>query len=176
MVSESRKEYNRLRNSIVKEKEHICVNCNSTEDIEYHHIVPLNVGGTNNFSNIVPVCRRFHDALHSGIHFKDMRNRDRGGRPRKEFPDNYKTIIENYIYGDFGVTELAERMGCSKRNSRMLKEIKIRADELGIEWFYNLVDTNNSNRYRDTGRSVVSHIRYKDGSEEDFFCSSNSHK
>ena len=27
-----------------------CVNCGSTENIEYHHIVPLRNGGTNNLS------------------------------------------------------------------------------------------------------------------------------
>ena len=41
-----------------------CVNCGSTENIEYHHIVPLKNGGTNNLSNIVPLCETCHYKAH----------------------------------------------------------------------------------------------------------------
>lgn len=34
-----------------------CVTCgNENGEMIYCHIVPLNVGGTNNFTNIVPIC------------------------------------------------------------------------------------------------------------------------
>ena len=44
----------------------ICVNCGSTDGIEYHHIVPLFVGGQENETNIVPLCHRCHKAAHYG--------------------------------------------------------------------------------------------------------------
>lgn len=34
----------------------VCCNCGATEDIEYHHIVPLLLGGNDVKSNIVPLC------------------------------------------------------------------------------------------------------------------------
>lgn len=41
-----------------------CANCGSTDKIEYHHIVPLVLGGTNNLSNIVPLCKVCHLKAH----------------------------------------------------------------------------------------------------------------
>lgn len=44
----------------------VCVNCGSTEDIEYHHIVPLSLGGNDVLSNIQPLCYECHSKLHFG--------------------------------------------------------------------------------------------------------------
>lgn len=42
----------------------ICVNCGATEDIEYHHIVPLSLGGSDTLSNICPLCAKCHGKVH----------------------------------------------------------------------------------------------------------------
>lgn len=45
--------------------EHKCYNCGSTTDaLELHHIVPLSLGGTNNPTNIVPLCEKCHGLIH----------------------------------------------------------------------------------------------------------------
>lgn len=43
-----------------------CCNCGSTEDLEYHHIVPLVVGGKDINSNICCVCYSCHQLIHFG--------------------------------------------------------------------------------------------------------------
>lgn len=50
-----------------KEKEIVglkCANCLQTEHLEYHHIIPLAIGGTNNLSNYVCLCAHCHNLLH----------------------------------------------------------------------------------------------------------------
>lgn len=42
----------------------ICVNCGATEEIEYHHIVPLSLGGSDTLSNICPLCAKCHGKVH----------------------------------------------------------------------------------------------------------------
>lgn len=42
----------------------VCVNCGSAEDIEYHHIVPLSLGGNDVLSNICPLCHCCHTKIH----------------------------------------------------------------------------------------------------------------
>ena len=43
---------------------HKCANCGSTDNLYLHHIVPLTLGGTNNLSNIVPLCGNCHSKVH----------------------------------------------------------------------------------------------------------------
>ena len=43
-----------------------CCNCGSEKDIQYHHIIPLSLGGNNILSNIVPLCYSCHSLLHFG--------------------------------------------------------------------------------------------------------------
>lgn len=43
-----------------------CVNCHSKNDLTYHHIVPLNLGGHDEISNMVCLCRRCHSLIHYG--------------------------------------------------------------------------------------------------------------
>ena len=44
-----------------------CANCGSTEDLVYHHIVPISLGGTDNMENMVCLCGTCHDLIHYGI-------------------------------------------------------------------------------------------------------------
>ena len=43
-----------------------CCNCGSTEDLVYHHIVPVEVGGKNVTTNIAVVCAECHGKIHYG--------------------------------------------------------------------------------------------------------------
>lgn len=42
----------------------VCVNCGAIDDIEYHHIVPLSLGGNDVLSNICPLCATCHGKVH----------------------------------------------------------------------------------------------------------------
>ena len=43
-----------------------CCNCGKKEDLEYHHIVPLSMGGNNIVSNICCLCYSCHSLIHFG--------------------------------------------------------------------------------------------------------------
>ena len=72
-----------------------CVNCGSNENIEYHHIVPLCVGGTNKLTNIVPVCIRCHKAIHGEKDYREYSAIKNKGK-RKSYTE-YESDFEKYI-------------------------------------------------------------------------------
>lgn len=41
-----------------------CANCESIEGLEYHHIIPLSLGGSNLLSNYVCLCYECHALIH----------------------------------------------------------------------------------------------------------------
>lgn len=43
-----------------------CCNCGKEKDLEYHHIVPLSMGGSNNLSNLCCLCYSCHSLIHFG--------------------------------------------------------------------------------------------------------------
>ena len=59
MYSEARK--------IIQDREKVCINCGSREEIEMHHIVPLSKGGSNNEGNLVYLCFECHCKVHETI-------------------------------------------------------------------------------------------------------------
>lgn len=74
-----------------------CVSCGSHENLEYHHIVPLYVGGSNRPTNIVPLCKQCHYAVHYGVRLdKSKLKRISGGR-KKDIP----TEKEVALYADY---------------------------------------------------------------------------
>ena len=65
----SRENSSKFSKSILKQiKGTVCVNCgkNELDEINYHHIIPLSLGGNDIESNIVPLCSKCHDLLHFG--------------------------------------------------------------------------------------------------------------
>lgn len=69
MQDNTREYFRNHKDSYWTHLEHKCYNCGSTTDtLELHHIVPLGLGGTNNPSNIVPLCGKCHDLVHGTTH------------------------------------------------------------------------------------------------------------
>ena len=59
------KEFEQMREDLKRLPDlSICANCGSTEHLHLHHIVPLSLGGTNRFTNIVALCETCHGKLH----------------------------------------------------------------------------------------------------------------
>lgn len=66
---------------MTKEREHRlislwgnrCVNCGSTEDVEWQYIVPFIVGGKDVDTNIRPLCKVCGYARIYGIHVSEAR-------------------------------------------------------------------------------------------------------
>lgn len=44
----------------------VCQICGSTDHVEGHHIIDYQFGGAPSADNIISLCRKHHDAVHSG--------------------------------------------------------------------------------------------------------------
>lgn len=67
----------------------VCCNCGTDKNIEYHHIVPLALGGRDIESNMVPLCHQCHKAAHCGQHISHYRKSINGGRKKAQLLLNY---------------------------------------------------------------------------------------
>ena len=101
-----------------------CVNCSSYKSIEYHHIVPLKNGGTNNLGNIVPLCEECHCKAHNRI-YKNAKN---NGRPKVIEFEDAEPILQKYFNLEIGKAETCKLLGVNpKSNSiwdRIVREYK----------------------------------------------------
>ena len=92
-----------------------CISCDRT-DITWHHVVPIECGGADRISNIVPLCKDCHMNVHAqkslAERMADRRARlgNFGGRKRS-VPENYKELLNDYVYCRIGRKELSERWG-----------------------------------------------------------------
>ena len=51
-------------------KPKVCATCGTTIDIELHHIIPIEAGGTNDYFNLIYLCHTCHMKLHHIIYDK----------------------------------------------------------------------------------------------------------
>ena len=58
--------YNWNREYLYKMKGTICANCgkDEKEQIEYHHVIPIILGGQDVLTNIIPLCHNCHELIH----------------------------------------------------------------------------------------------------------------
>lgn len=145
-----------------------CINCGSIEDIELHHIVPLEIGGNDIWTNLVPLCRDCHTAVthHALVLQHAGRYRKSGGRPRK-IPDNYEEILWKYAKCEIGSKECKQMLGLSENNNIT-----------DNPWYRDFVEKNNIDKVKNnidiktarkgvlTAGEIVGWINYKDGSTE----------
>ena len=87
-----------------------CANCGATEHVQYHHVVPLKNGGTNNLGNIVPLCEECHCKAHNKIH----RNLQNSGRKHKKTYEECLPYMEKYFNLEIGAKEVKEMCGFSQ--------------------------------------------------------------
>lgn len=168
-----------------------CISCESSEAIEWHHAIPLECGGRDVITNILPVCHKCHMAIHYGIGSGTRRLEKaracakKSGRKRS-VPENYKDLLNDYVHCRIGKKELAERWGVTV-TSRKDPTKKIGVDmvrltgkswyrdylkELGIAKVENHVDYLTSLRSARTyirDGEYVGTITYLDGRVEDLY-------
>lgn len=112
-----------LRNTLGTE----CVNCGGLEYIQYHHIVPLVLGGTNNIKNIVPLCGNCHALIHdlNNLRHKELQRQGidvalakgvKFGRPSIEFPEKWEKIYNQWKNGEITAKKAMELLNL-KRNT-----------------------------------------------------------
>lgn len=149
-----RNDFLRLRNSGELGKQ--CANCKTCENIEYHHIVPLKLGGTNNISNIVPLCHACHEAAHQGRHMLNYRDNPKaGGRPNKVvLTEETEMIFWRFYKQEIGAKEMFSLLGVKHKGTRGVKDIPAYIEFLrkhNLEHRKNLVDYHESLLFRGRG-------------------------
>ena len=87
-----------------------CSNCGSSENIEYHHIVPLHLGGTNRWTNLAPLCNRCHKSAHRGRHISQYVSHSHSGRPSKCSDKEAFDALDKWSDGQIGTRKLRELM------------------------------------------------------------------
>ena len=135
-----------------------CVNCGSGENVQYHHIVPICVGGTNNTANIVPLCERCHQAVHNCKDVRELRMRtaDHIGRKTMANTPQGKKAIDDFIMCRIGTKEFKSIMKYGeKTKAQDCNAVKVRMRELGILRMRNTVDTYN---YIESGDIIGRHF------------------
>lgn len=140
-----------------------CYMCGSEEEIEWHHIKPLWMGGEDTFENMMPVCYWCHKAITKRMPktAKQVKPHKKIGRPRKT-PKGYKDIVGRYIRCEIGTKECVKQLGMKKgthiSDCTWYKEY---LQEHGIDSFRNNVDIRLSKKGMIPKGAPVGKIAYK---------------
>ena len=149
-----------------------CINCGSPDEIEWHHVVPLEIGGNDVDTNLVPLCYSCHKAVtHHELLLKTSGRQHKTGGRKRIVPDNYKEILHDYLYGKISKTECTIRLGLSSRNKGWMSDSPWMDEylaELGIKTFRNNIELK-ANKGSLAVSSNVGYIKYLDGTTEDIF-------
>ena len=121
-----RLEYNResFRKELAEKIDNHCANCGKKCKVQYHHIVPLALRGTNRITNIVGLCPTCHKLAHGSKNIREIFRPEKTGRPKKIAPDGYEKILDRYIVGEIGRKECEKLLKLSK------------ATKLSDVWYY----------------------------------------
>lgn len=138
-------------NSITKEKQNYlisikgskCCNCETEcgNNIIFHHVIPISIGGTENDSNLVPLCKNCHTKLHGissennilshsalikeGIK-KAKENGIHCGRKeitKDDIPSIFYEFYEKTLNNELTITEAAARIPMSRTTFYKYKKI-----------------------------------------------------
>lgn len=139
-----------------------CENCGVTERLEYHHIVPIYLGGTNNLGNIAVLCDECHEKAHGAKKIRAMSSR----RGQRKIIDNSDVIFESYRNGEIGTRECKAKIKYSP-GSKLSDcwSYKHYLKSHGIRRINNRVDFNKARGFSGA-RSI---IYYEDGRTEKVF-------
>lgn len=141
----------------------VCVNC-GRDDIEYHHIVPLSFGGTNNLSNIVPLCYYCHRVVHGTVNIRQICRPESTGRPRRKFKSDFNETVDLFMRGKITRAKCYELLGITgKTKLTDLPVYQNMLKEKGIVRFRNL-----TTRPKTDPKAVVSYIVYDNGTVTEY--------
>lgn len=143
-----------------------CASCGSNANIEYHHVVPLALGGTNRITNIAPLCYLCHQKVHGSENIRKIFRSPNTGRNKKLPVDGHQSIICDYLHGNIGRKECESRLELSKGNKLTdkwyFKEYLVEHD---IKSYKNKIDLLSQQRCMgiDYSEKEVARIEFFDG-------------
>jgi hypothetical protein len=118
-----------------------CFNCGNECEVEYHHIVPLSLGGTNRLTNIVPLCSECHKKAHGSVNIRKTFKSSKSGRKKEVAPSDYEEILWQYVYGEIGRKGCQRMLGLSEGAKIQEKwYYKEFLEQNGIKYHKNSVD------------------------------------
>ena len=110
----------------------ICCNCgrDCADEIEYHHIVPLERGGKDILSNLAPVCYECHSVIHFDF---ERKKPERIGRRRKITDEALlDNVFRRYVDCAIMEREARQELGTGSRIKDMV-QFKEWAEKNGID-------------------------------------------
>lgn len=158
----------RFKSELIEKLGKTCASCGCiTDQVEYHHIVSLELGGDNRLSNIVPLCC----ICHCKAHDKRMVRNYRGGRPKIVEYIYIKDILDSYFKCRIGKARTLELVGLSPTNKSSWYELTKRyKKENGIVDSRNNIDVIMSNKVIIANEGtelsddrILGYIKYQDG-------------
>ena len=131
-----------IKRKVLEYWENQCSCCGKVDYLEFHHIIPKNDGGTDEFGNVLLLCGRCHAEVHGRSYDPN--------RPNCKTSIDYDTakpILEKYFNEEIGTKETKALLNLSEKThlseSAVIKRYK---REHGIQNFYNHVDLRQSKR------------------------------
>lgn len=147
-----------------------CMGCGDPIDQpEWHHIVPVAIGGKDIPSNIVPLCRACHNAITYMKPVWAYRVSDYSMSGRKPVrPDNCDAILEDYLRCRIPKSVAMERLGKSDKfiEMRFYRDYK---KQHGIASSKNFIDIRLAKRGWIAQGEEVGRIEYDDGRIEKLY-------
>lgn len=152
----------------------VCYNCGSTENVQYHHIVPLRMGGTNKLSNIAVLCSRCHKAAHRGRHISHYLNTENMGRPRTAPAEVIEDALNEFFQCKIGTMECAARIGLKGKKAHLSEKVWYQEylKEHKIKYFQNRIDmliSPKRRRHTLMEGECVGVMIYENGERKEFF-------
>lgn len=147
-----------------------CRSCGSERNIEWHHIVPLALGGEDTFENMVPLCYECHKAITTNTPRSVVwtRQHHKGGRKPK-IPYNYKDVLTLYVNCVIGKEKCRQLLGLNASNHLTDNQwYRDYLDENGIAKIRNNIDLRRG-QGRLTDGCVIGKITYYDGTEKTLY-------
>lgn len=121
---------------------HKCAVCDQNDYLEFHHLIPLSEGGSDDYDNIILLCARCHAVIHNRTFNPN--------KPNCKTSIDYETakpVLAAYFANQIGAKETKEKLNLSQKThlteSSLYKRYK---REHNIGKFYNNVDLINSKR------------------------------
>lgn len=75
-------QWKRIRAAVRRRDGNRCVHCGAEQGLSVHHVVPARLGGTDDMSNLVTVCRAHHARLEAQARRRAGGGDDDDLRPR----------------------------------------------------------------------------------------------
>ena len=120
----------------------ICCNCglDCKDNIIFHHIVPISIGGNDAINNIVPVCSVCHGMIHygetralklhsdlikAGMEKAKLEGKHIGRKETtfQDLPKNFGEYIEKVDHGPMNIAEAARQLKISRPTFYKYREI-----------------------------------------------------